>query len=161
MKISTQGTAGPRIQPLPRPVRQIWLVLHVVSSVGWIGVEIAMLTLCFTGLATEDPQRVHAMYSAASLLANVFFLPGTLLVLVTGIVISLGTKWGLARYYWVLAKLVIALVVTAVATISQPAPPGVVGAFLVACGLFAIAAVLSIVKPWGRVNWRRIARTQP
>src|SRR6266498_1316837 len=37
MRIATQG--GPLIQPLPKPVRQIWLVLHVVCSVGWIGVE--------------------------------------------------------------------------------------------------------------------------
>jgi hypothetical protein len=145
MKISTRG--GPLIQPLPRPVRQIWLVLHVVCSAGWIGVEVAVLTLCLAG-----------RYDAAALLANGFFLPVTLLVLLTGVVLGVGTKWGLVRYYWVLAKLVIALVVTGIAALTDSAAAGLFGVFVTATALFVLALALSILKPWGRI---RLARIRP
>ena len=145
MKISTRG--GALIQPLPKPVRQVWLVLHVVCSVGWIGVEVAVLTLYLAG-----------RYDAATLLANGFFLPATLLVLVTGVVLGIGTKWGLFRYYWVLAKLVIALVVTGIAAVTDPAASGLFGVFVSATALFVLALALSILKPWGRI---RLTRMQP
>jgi hypothetical protein len=144
MKISARG--GPLIQPLPKPVRQIWLVLHVVCSVGWIGVEVAVLTLYAAG-----------RYDAAVLLANGFFLPVTLLVLGTGVVLGIGTKWGLFRYYWVVSKLVIALIVTGIALVTDSSA-GLVGVFLSATALFVLALALSILKPWGRI---RLARIRP
>jgi hypothetical protein len=140
MKISTRGRTGPLIQPLPKPVRQTWLVLHVVCSVGWIGVEIAVLTLCVAGMSADDPARARTMYDAASLLADDFFLLATLLVLITGLVLGLGTKWGLFRYYWVLGKLLIALVVTGIAVLADSAAPGLLGVFTTATALFILAA---------------------
>jgi hypothetical protein len=84
-------------------------------------------------------------------LSNTFFLPGTLLVLLTGVVLGMGTKWGLTRFYWVLTKLAIALVLLAVANLADP-DTGVFGLLTI---LTSLATVLSILKPWGRVTWRR------
>ena len=149
MKISTQG-----IQPLPRRVRQIWMILHVVCSVGWLGVLVASLALCVAALGTDDPRRETALYTAVASLSDTFFLPGTLLVLLTGVVLGIGTKWGLARFYWVLTKLVIALVLLVIANFVF-ADRETAGAFGLLTLLATFATVLSILKPWGRISWRR------
>lgn len=149
MKISTQG-----IQPLPRRVRQIWMILHVVCSVGWLGVLVASLALCVAALGTDDTERAAALYTAVASLSDTFFLPGTLLVLITGVVLGIGTKWGLVRFYWVLTKLAIALVLLVVANVVF-ADQETAGAFGILTLLATFATVLSILKPWGRVNWRR------
>jgi hypothetical protein len=142
MRISAKGG----LQPLPRPVRQVWTILHVACSVGWLGVLVACLTL-----------RLSAQDAAAATLTRVIFLPATLLVLLTGVVLGLGTRWGLVKFYWVLAKLVIALVLLAVANLV--APDGVALTFLTAAT--SLALVLSVLKPWGRVQWRRAPARTP
>lgn len=142
MRITEKGG----LQPLPRPVRQIWTILHVACSVGWLGVLVACLTL-----------RITAHDAAATTLTGVFFLPATLLVLLTGVVLGLGTRWGLVRFYWVLTKLVVALVVLAVANLAAPDVPALT--FLTIATSFAL--VLSVLKPWGRVNRRRAPARTP
>jgi hypothetical protein len=146
MKISAKSG----LQPLPRPVRQVWMILHVACSVGWLGVLAACLTLRVTA---DGP----ANDAAAATLTGVFFLPGTLLVLVTGVVLGLGTRWGLVKFYWVLAKLVVALVLLAVANLVVP--DGLALTFLT--GATSLALVLSILKPWGRIAWRRAPARTP
>lgn len=130
-------TAKSGLQPLPRPVRQVWMILHVACSVGWLGVLVACLTLLLTAYDT-----------AAAALTGLFFLPATLLVLLTGVVLGLGTRWGLVRFYWVLTKLVVALVLLAVANLAAPGVPALT--FLTIATSFAL--VLSVTKPWGRVK---------
>lgn len=147
MRISATGG----LQPLPRPVRQVWMILHVACSVGWLGVLVACLALRLTALGSDDPARAAALDAATTTLTSAFFLPATLLVLVTGVVLGLGTKWGLVKFYWVLAKLVIALVLLAVANLV--APDVATLTFLTAAT--SLALVLSILKPWGRVSRRR------
>jgi hypothetical protein len=157
MKISTQG-----IQPLPRRVRQVWMILHVVCSVGWLGVLVASLALCLTALGTDDQAHATALYTAVVTLSDTFFLPGTLLVLLTGVILGIGTKWGLVRFYWVLTKLAIALTLLVVANFVLAdqitvAADGMdlAGAFTVLTLTATLATVLSVLKPWGRVRWRR------
>jgi hypothetical protein len=147
MKISTQG-----IQPLPRRVRQIWMILHVVCSVGWLGVLVASLALCLTATGTDDPTRAAALDTAVATLSDTFVLPGTLLVLLTGVILGVGTKWGLVKFYWVLGKLLIALVLLVVANIGFEETATGYGLLTL---LTSLATVLSILKPWGRIAWRR------
>jgi hypothetical protein len=165
MKISTQQGTGPRIQPLPRPLRRIWLILHVICSVGWLGLLVGCLGLCLTALTSTDPELIGSLYVAGTVLADTFFLPATLLVLITGVVLGLGTKWGLVRFHWVLAKLVIAVVLVLAAEFflksrlsaaaASGTDNGLVGAFGVLVLMAGFATVLSVLKPWGRINWRR------
>jgi hypothetical protein len=143
-------SANSGLQPLPRPVRQVWTILHVACSVGWLGVLAACLALRTAALGS-DPVTASALDAATTTLTGAFFLPATLLVLLTGVVLGLGTKWGLVRFYWVLAKLVIALVLLGVANLV--APGGAALTFLTAAT--SLALVLSVLKPWGRVNRRR------
>ena len=95
-------------------LRKAALTAHVVCSVGWLGAIVAFLALAVTGLTSDDARLVRAVHLAAEPLTWFVIVPLALASLLTGIVQSLGTKWGLFRHYWVLFKLVINVVATAV-----------------------------------------------
>jgi hypothetical protein len=95
-------------------VRRFVLTAHVVSSVGWLGGIGVFLALAVSGMTVEDEQKVRAAYLAMELAAWSVLVPLALASLVTGLVQSLGTNWGLFRHYWVLAKLLITIVATVV-----------------------------------------------
>ena len=96
------------------PLRKLALTAHVVSSVGWLGAIVAFLALAVTGLTSRDAQKVRAVYLAAEPLTWFVIVPLALASLLTGIVQSLGTTWGLLRHYWVLFKLLLTVVATVV-----------------------------------------------
>jgi hypothetical protein len=93
-------------------LRKFVLTVHVSSSVGWLGAVGGSLALAVAGLTSQDAERVRAVYVALELTGWFVLVPLSLASLLTGIVQSLGTKWGLFRHYWVLAKLVINLLAT-------------------------------------------------
>ncbi len=98
---------GPRL-------RKFALTAHVTSSVGWLGAVAAFLALSIVGLTSQDAQTVRAAYLAMDLTAWLVILPLSLASLLTGLVQSLGTAWGLFRHYWVLFKLLINVFATVV-----------------------------------------------
>ena len=93
-------------------VRKFALTAHVTFSVGWLGAVAAFLALAVAGLTSQDPQVVRAAYLAMDLTAWFVIVPLSLASLVTGLVQSLGTTWGLFRHYWVLIKLVMTILAT-------------------------------------------------
>ena len=95
-------------------LRKLALTVHVVSSVGWLGAVVAFLALSVAGLTSQDPQTVRGAYLVMELTGWVVLVPLSLASLLTGLVCSLGSAWGLFRHYWVLFKLVINLVATIV-----------------------------------------------
>ena len=95
-------------------LRKLALTVHVVSSVGWLGAVAAFLALSVAGLTSQDPQTVRGAYLVMELTGWVVLVPLSLASLLTGLVCSLGSAWGLFRHYWVLFKLVINLVATIV-----------------------------------------------
>jgi hypothetical protein len=95
-------------------LRRIALTAHVSASVGWLGAVAGFLALAVTGLRSEDPQLTRGAYLAIELTTWWVILPFAAASLLTGVVSSLGTTWGLIRHYWVVAKLLITLFSTAV-----------------------------------------------
>ncbi|RWK37388.1 DUF2269 family protein [Mesorhizobium sp.] len=95
-------------------LRKFALTAHVASSVGSLGAVAGFLVLAVAGLTSKDPQMVRAAYLAMELTAWYVIVPLVLASLVTGLVQSVGTPWGLFRHYWVVAKLLLNLVVTVV-----------------------------------------------
>ena len=95
-------------------LRKLALTGHVASSVGWLGAVAGFLTLAVAGLIGKDAQTVRAAYLAMELIARFVIVPLAFASLATGIVQSLGTPWGLFRHYWVLAKLLVTVLATAV-----------------------------------------------
>jgi hypothetical protein len=95
-------------------VRKFALTAHVTSSVGWLGAVAGFLALAVAGLTSEDAQMVRAAYLTMELTGWFVLVPLALASLLTGLVQSLGTTWGLFRHYWVLAKLLINVFATIV-----------------------------------------------
>ena len=95
-------------------LRKLALTAHVTSSVGWLGTVAAFLALSVAGLTSQDPQTVRGAYLVMELTGWVVLVPLSLGSLVTGLVCSLGSNWGLFHHYWVLCKLVINVVATMV-----------------------------------------------
>lgn len=88
-------------------MRKTVLAVHVLSSVGWFGAVAAFLALALVGLSSGDSSLVAAVYVAARLIAWWVILPLGVLAFLSGVVQSVGTQWGLVRYWWVLIKLVL------------------------------------------------------
>ncbi|MCA1677979.1 MAG: DUF2269 domain-containing protein [Actinobacteria bacterium] len=95
-------------------VRKVALTTHVVTSVGWLGAVAASLALAIATLTSDDPQTVRGAHIALELMAWSMLVPLSVASLLSGIVQSLGTKWGLLRHYWVVIKLLITLFATGV-----------------------------------------------
>ncbi|QIN84517.1 DUF2269 domain-containing protein [Rubrobacter tropicus] len=95
-------------------VRKFALTAHVASSVGWLGAVVVFLALAVVGLTGRDAQTVRGAYLVMEPAAWFVLVPLAFATLTTGIVQSLGTKWGLFRHYWVLFKLLITVFATVV-----------------------------------------------
>ena len=93
-------------------LRKFALTAHVISSVGWLGAVAGFLALAVAGLTGQDAQMVRAAYLAMELTGWFVIVPLSLAALLTGLVQSLGTRWGLFRHYWILVKLLITILAT-------------------------------------------------
>ena len=157
-------------------LRRLALSAHVVSSVGWLGAIVGFLALGIVGLTSEDVETVRGVYLVAEPVTYFVLVPFALASLITGLVQSLGTTWGLFRHYWVLAKLLITVVATVVlllytqtvsslADVAQDPAVGIGGlraeTFVLhsaaALVLLVIATGLAVYKPkgWTRYGWRK------
>jgi hypothetical protein len=95
-------------------VRKLVLTTHITFSVGWLGAVVVFLALAIAGLASRDGGEVRAAYLAMDLITRSVIVPFCIASLVTGLVESLGTPWGLLRHYWVLLKLFLTVLSTLV-----------------------------------------------
>lgn len=93
-------------------IRKFALTAHITFSVGWLGAVAGFLALAVHGLTIQDAQLVRGLYLAMGIIGWYVIVPLCLASLVTGLVMSLGTEWGLFRHYWVLAKFLITIVST-------------------------------------------------
>ena len=155
-------------------IRKLNLTAHIVLSVSWIGAAFAFFVLSIVGLTSKDGTTVRGVYLSTNLICLYSIIPLSLMALATGLIQSLGTRWGLFRHYWVSAKLVLTTLSVAVLLIHQfaavakaaklvsegaagtlsQADLGRVGLVLVrASGLGIVVllavTVLSVYKPWG------------
>lgn len=158
---------------MPPGVRRFALTAHVTSSVGWLGAVVAFLALTAAGLASGDAQVVRAVYVAAEPVTRFAIVPLALASLLTGIVQSLGTSWGLLRHYWVVIKLLLTLFATlvllqytrtvsyfaGVASTPDGSDPAGLWSYLlhsgVALALLLVATVLAVYKPRGLTRYGR------
>ena len=95
-------------------LRKLVLTAHVASTVGWLGAVAVFLALAVIGVTSEDPQTVRSAYLDMEPAAWLVLVPLSIASLVTGLVQSLGTIWGLFQHYWVLFKLGITVAATIV-----------------------------------------------
>jgi hypothetical protein len=159
-------------------LRKFALTAHVISSVGLLGAIAGFLALAVAGLTSQNDQIVRAAYLAMDLIARFVILALAFASLLTGLIQSVGTQWGLFRHYWVLAKLLLTVFATIVLLVKMELISYAAGlsaemtlsrADLRAAGIqlvihasggllvLLVPAVLSVYKPPGmtRYGWRK------
>lgn len=157
-------------------LRKLALTAHVTFSVGWLGAVIAYLALAAIGLTSQDAQVVRAVYLVLGLIGWIVIVPCSLAALLTGLVQSLGTEWGLFRHYWILVKLLLTSVGTLIlllhmrtvslasgmaaeTTFSGLDLGGLRTQLVVHAGggllILLATTVLSVYKPWSRTRYGR------
>lgn len=90
-------------------LRKLTLLGHIIFSVGWLGSVAGFLSLSVAGLTCRNDQMVRSFYLAMEPITWFVIVPFAIASLLTGVLLSLGTKWGLFRHYWVLIKFLINL----------------------------------------------------
>lgn len=159
-------TAGPRVRKTP-------LFGHVATSVGWLGAVLAYVGLDVTAATSQDVQLVRGAYLAMDVTVSTAIVPLALATVVIGLLTAWNSPWGVLRHYWVLAKLLLTLVATAVlllevqtiqaladtaGTVRDPRElggtlPHSIGGSIV----LLVVTALSMFKPKGltRYGWRK------
>jgi hypothetical protein len=177
--METLGLEGTPRWRLGARTRKGVLVVHIASAGAWIGIDVVMGVLVFTALLSEDDNTRALCYRALELFAIWPLLTTGLVCLVSGVVLGLGTKWGLVRYWWVAIKL--ALNAVLLVLVAFALRPGVVEMAeqgrrfaagepaslavgdlifppIVSTSALLVATVLAVFKPWGRT---RLASRKP
>jgi hypothetical protein len=95
-------------------LRRLTLTTHVTSSVGWVGAVVVFLALAAIGLASSDERTVRGAYLVMAPAAWFVLVPLAHASLFSGLVLSLGTPWGLFRHYWVVLKFAITVFATVI-----------------------------------------------
>ena len=176
------GTRQAAAFVLSRSWRRTTLIVHIIAGGAWIGIDVMVAVLVWTGRFGADAEVRGLAYRALAAFAVWPMLTAGLVCLVTGLILGLGTKWGLLRYWWVAVKLVLNLVLcTLIVVALEPGmaavaaygrdlaagaePPAEVSSLFfppaVSLTALTIATVLGVLKPWGRLRGRRPAATGP
>ncbi len=163
--------------------RKAALTAHVTASVGWLGSVAAFLAVALVAVLNADDLKARAASSTLELIGWFVIVPFSAASLLSGVIQSVATPWGLFRHYWVIAKLLITVgasvllmwhmqVVSSIAlAASDSSLPSrhlqgpklqVVADAGAAVVVLLIAAALSVYKPHGRTDepaprWVRVA----
>lgn len=95
-------------------LRKLLLSIHLIVSIGWIGAVAAYIALDVATVTSADPSTLRAAYVGMEVIVRTVIIPLAVFTLITGIVISVGTRWGLFRHYWVVVSLVLTIIATGV-----------------------------------------------
>jgi hypothetical protein len=168
------------------PLYKLLLTAHIIVSVGWLGVVFAKLALGLAAITSMAADVAVSLYLAMGVL-NVAFPPLAIGTIASGVLLSLGTKWGLLEHYWVATKLALSVgVITTAVQLGgrlarQPisalsgqevvdgtllgitsAPTLLISLSIAHLLMLGAATVISVYKPWGK-TWfgrRKTARLQ-
>ena len=154
---------------MSRRRRKFVLTLHVITSVGWLGAAIAMTVLLIAGFVTSNPALRHSAFAFMHVYDLAIMIPLGYLALVTGVLLSVGTNWGLLKHWWIVTKLVLTVAVLVFAGVftsgwvleavarTAENPTADLGALSVELAanfaafnvVFWTTATISVYKPWG------------
>jgi hypothetical protein len=148
------------------------LVLHVALSVGWFGAVVVFLALSISGMQANTTLDMISAYSAMETAALVIIVPACIGSLLTGVLQSVGTRWGLIKHYWISTKLLLTVIGTTllflhlepISVLASQVPAtallteqydwmrvNLVIEAIAASVLLLFATVISYYKPWGKI----------
>lgn len=162
-----------------RPHRAL-VAAHAISAAAWVGIACAVVTLAVIGMTTKDLDTALIVYELISYF-DITVLPwANFATTLTGIALGLTTRWGLIRYRWVAAKMIISFAILASAFAYVEDSVGAViekaehlaatggttdqlgaggGVVFAGFGLpllsLVAAMLLSLYKPGGKTRWGR------
>ena len=154
-------------------LRRAALAVHIICSVGWIGAAAGYLVLGVLAAVSEEPLTIRAAWIGMEVIGWRAVVPLGCLAFLTGLVMSLGTPWGLVRHYWVLFALVLTVLALTVLILHMPTVTAaanlartVDNRAVIALGgdvlhpalglvLLVVVAVLNVYKPRGLTGFGR------
>lgn len=102
---------------LGRRARQWVLTVHIAVSVGLLGDSAGFLAVAIRHARADDPVVRDTTRDVLGMLALWFGIPLSFGALLTGLALGIGTRWGVFRYPWVIAKLTLIVTVIGVGAI--------------------------------------------
>jgi hypothetical protein len=159
--------------------RKTVLVAHILSGGTWIGIDVVVGVLVLAGWFGPDVGVRAVAYQALGTFVVWPMLTAGLASLITGILLGLGSKYGLVRYWWVAVKQTLNVALCVLIAVLLRPEMGDVAAYgralatgtaddydvstlffppAVSLSALTLATVLSVSKPWGRLRARRSGR---
>lgn len=169
---SAVGSGGWRLHGR---TRKALLLVHIAASGAWLGIDVVLGVLVLAVAVPGDPQGAAVALAAIDMFAVWPMVAMGLVSLASGVVLGLGSKYGLVRFWWVALKLVLNVVLVslvlvalrpgvvelaeqargALATGTAPPSPGdLIFPPVVSTTALLVAMGLSVFKPWGRIRRR-------
>ena len=158
-------------------IKKFTLSVHITFSVAWFGAIAGFLVLAIAGLVSTNSQTIRSSYIAMELVGWYAIVPFCLAALVTGLIQSYISPWGLFRYYWVTVKFILTIASTIilfvhmkpisyVASIAMKSTVNQIDLRKLRIQLLAdagaamlvllIIIALSVYKPWGKIKAGKI-----
>lgn len=175
----TAATTGFRLGPR---TRKAVLLAHIAAGGAWLGIDVALGVLVVAVLLPGDQLGAAVALASIGMFAVWPMTAMGLLTLATGILLGLGSKYGLIRTWWVAVKLALNVaLVSAVllalrpgvtelaaqargALVTQTPPPSAADLLfppVVSTIALLVAMGLSVFKPWGSTPWARARPRRP
>jgi hypothetical protein len=154
-------------------MKKFLLSLHLLFSIGWLGAVAGFLALSLTGYFSKDIWVVKSSYISMNIIMKYVIVPTCIGSLISGIVQSATSNWGFFKYYWILAKMVLTVIITFLLLLHTSLISSLAyiatyddllqsdlskerfqvifdafGAFLI----LIVIVCISVFKPWGKLN---------
>jgi hypothetical protein len=155
-------------------LRRFTFTTHIASSIGWTGAVVAFLAFAVIGFTSNDEMTVRRAYLLMAPAAWFVLVPLAHASLLSGIILAVGTTWGLFRHYWVVLKLGITVFATVILLIYMETFRQMAGVAadpvvdlavvrnaspilhaILALILLLAATVLGVYKPFGMTDYGR------
>jgi len=163
-----------------------WLLsAHLLCTVAWLGAGLCSLIFNLTALFTTDPHLLTAAYVFADILDKAILRGGAIGALITGVLLSVLTQWGLFRFYWIIIKEMVSMLCLIIGVIMSDwndeaisltvrwglqalhQPLYLTDRTLMFLGIFfqlvslSGIIVISVFKPWGQRKRAQRSRLEP
>lgn len=161
----------------PKRLRQLMVVLHVLTSVGWLTMALTQVTLMLHAMTVADPQTRRSALTMTEYIDHAVLQTAATGSAYTGLMLCALTSWGFFRFTWVAVKLSVTIggLYLGIAHLGQWLRAGVLASetgglgpvdlsVYWATGLIGalvFASWLSVAKPWGRLRPAQRVRREP
>lgn len=175
----TAPTTHFRLRPR---ARKAVLLAHIAAGGAWLGIDVALGVLVVAVLVPGDQLGAAVALASIGMFAVWPMTLMGLLTLATGVVLGMGSKYGLIRTWWVAVKLALNVALVAAvlfalrpgvtelaaqargALMTQTPPPAAADLLfppVVSTTALLAAMALSVFKPWGSTPWGRARLRRP